>query len=269
MRMRLWLALLAAALFGATPAARADVWDVGPDNDNDIGTDSEVTHGLDQVHDVAAQQGGTVEDVDYYRLQLPPTTSWEIVLDSMTGDVANAGASPSLDLLQSDGTTVFGQATALSAFGIARHVTVFNVPPSESQWFARVGNPVCGLNCTATDQYRIRAYDTTLYIPRFNSTNGQVTVLILQNNTAADVFYVLRAHNSNGTSLGSIGGTGLAAFAVRAINLSTLEGGILNNTSGGLRILNDAGYGRLTGKTVALEAATGYSFDTPALTRPH
>ena len=80
---RLCIALLLAALGATVPAVRADVWDQG--NDNDLGTDTELTHGLVQVHDLAAQAGGTVQDEDWYRLQIPEKTSWEVVLDGMTG----------------------------------------------------------------------------------------------------------------------------------------------------------------------------------------
>ena len=35
-----------------------------------------------------------------------------------------------------------------------------------------------------------------------------------------------------------------------------------------MTIANDAGYGELYGKAVALEPASGYSFDSPMLARP-
>ena len=42
----------------------------------------------------------------------------------------------------------------------------------------------CATPCGPDDVYRIRAFETTYSIPRFNNAGSQVTVLLLQNPTA-------------------------------------------------------------------------------------
>jgi hypothetical protein len=39
--------------------------------------------------------------------------------------------------------------------------------------------------------------------------------------------------------------------------------------SGSITLSHDGRYGELAGKAIALEPATGFSFDTPLLHRPH
>jgi hypothetical protein len=76
--------------------------------------------------------------------------------------------------------------------------------------------------------YRIRAYETTYSIPRFNNAGSQVTVLLLQNPTPY-----------------------------------TLQG-----KGGSITVSNDGRYGDMAGKAIALEPATGFSFDSPMVPRP-
>jgi hypothetical protein len=268
MRKGFWTNVLVAALSAAAPASRADVWDLGADNDNGKGTDTEVTHGMDQVHDLASQQAGTVADEDWYRLEIPNRTSWEILVDGMTGDVSNGTTAPALDLLASDGTTGVGVGTPLTSFGVARHLTTLSSLSADLTRFVRVSGAACGLNCTASDQYRIRAYETTLYLPRYNNSNGQVTVLVLQNDSSDTVAVNAIAYGAAGSSPGVVVFT-LQPYEVAAYNLATVQGGLLNNTSGGLRIYHTAAYGKLTGKAVAVEPATGFTFDTAVLPRVH
>jgi len=272
MRMRP-CALLAVAFFLAATGLHADVWDQGTDNDNDSGSDNELIHGLDQIHDMAAQQGGTVEDVDFYPLNAPCNRSFEVLLDGFTGDVANNTlTTPALELLQSDGTTVQYGATAVTGFGLARRLiiecTTLTSPPPESLRYVRVSGPACGLACGANDQYRIRFYDTTMMLPRYNNTNGQVTVLILQNSTNQQVVATAVAYDSAGTVLVYVP-ISIEANASAVVNLSTTVAGILNNTSGVMAIENDAPYGALAGKATALEPATGFTFDTTIVYKAH
>jgi hypothetical protein len=263
-------AVLAVALICAPAVARADVWDLGSDNDNDFGSDNELVHGLEQVHDMAAQQGGTVEDVDWYRFNQQYNTSFEIVLDGLTGDVSNGTTSPALELLLDDATTVIGSSQGVTGFGTARSLRGLQPTgtPGERVLYVRVSSPSCGLNCTASDQYRVRFYDTTCAVPRYNNANGQVTVLVLQNTTAQAVTGYVLALGPSGISLGGFP-VNLLPYQVTTFNLAAVANGALSNTSGGLLVMNDAPYGTLAGKAVALEPTTGFTFDTPLVSRPH
>jgi hypothetical protein len=268
MRKRVWTGTLAVALICAAPVLRADVWDLGTDSDNDAGTDNEIVHGLEQVHDLAAQGGGTVADEDWYVFRLPNASSFEIVLDGMTGDVSTGSINiPALDLIGSDTTTVVATGQPETGVGISRSlhvVSASNFLPGETSYFVRVSGASCGLNCTADDHYRIRAYNTTLAVPRFNNTSTQTTVLVLQNGSRFTASVYILGFDMNGATLGYLGFP-LPPNGVSVYNTSSFFGG----AAGGFLITNDGRYGQITGKAVALEPATGFTFDTPFVPRPH
>jgi hypothetical protein len=50
------------------------------------------------------------------------------------------------------------------------------------------------------------------------------------------------------------------------LNTATVPG--VNGVSGAITVAHDGRYGDLTGKTVALEPATGFSFDSALEARP-
>jgi hypothetical protein len=258
--------LAVVAVLALDSFALADVWDVGTDNDNDSGSDNEIVHGLSQLHDLAAQSGATVMDVDWFTFRHPSARSFEIVVEGITGDVSNGTTSPSVQLIATDGTTVDQDSEAVTNFGVARSLRAYSglLPGSTPGYynaFVRISNPACGLSCAANDQYRIRANETTLTLPRFNNGGGQITVLILQNPTGKTVFGTAHALSQAGAVLGSITFT-IAPYATMVTNLSTALGGVLNGQSGSLIIPHNAPYGVLAGKGVALEPATGFTFDT-------
>jgi hypothetical protein len=260
--------ILTVILAGSVSAARADVWDLGADTDNDSGTDNEIVHGLEQVHDLAAQNLGTQEDVDWYRFHMPYATSWEIVLDGLTGDLSSAAGEPALEEIGSDGTTVDITGSPLTSFGVAQHLTDFNIGVyPDAPLFVRVSGPACGLLCGPSDQYRIRAQETTLFVPRYNNVGGQVTILVLQNDGSDTVSGWVYAFGVGGAFPGYFSFT-LMPYEAATYNLATVAAGVLNNTSGGLRIMHTAAAGLLTGKAVALEPTTGFTFDTAVLPRP-
>lgn len=265
------LGCLAAALLSA-PAATPDVWDLGSDSDNDSGSDNEILHGLDQVHDLAARNGGTVEDVDFYAFRHGNSRSYEILVDGITGAAAGPGGL-TVQLVAMDGTTVEQDSVAVSSFGVARSLRSYStLPPSTGTgdfgFLVRVANPACALTCGADDEYRIRAYDTTLTLPRFNNSNGQTTVLVLQNPTPRQVLGSIRAMSNGGADLGQFN-IAIAPYGTSVTNLASVSGGLLGNQSGSLFVSHTAGYGILTGKGVALEPATGFTFDTAVESIPH
>jgi hypothetical protein len=129
----------------------------------------------------------------------------------------------------------------------------------------RVGSAACGTACGSDDAYRLRAYETTGSIPRFNNGGTQVTVLLVHNRGAATVNARLYFWGAAGALLGQQAVT-LAPRTSLTLNTSTLPG--LAGQSGSITIAHDGGYGALGGKAVALEPATGYSFDSPLANRP-
>jgi len=116
-----------------------------------------------------------------------------------------------------------------------------------------------GLAWSANDEYTIELTNTTLFAPRFNNTGLQVTVLVLQNATTDAVAGSIDFWSAAGALLH--GETfEIAPRGVLTLNTSSIAAA--NGQSGALSISHDAGYGALTGKAVALEPATGFTFDT-------
>ena len=131
----------------------------------------------------------------------------------------------------------------------------------------RVGNSSCPGTCTSNDVYRIRAYETTLAVPRFNQSGTQVSVVILQNPTNAAISGHIYFWSAAGALLN---GTGLAFTLGPKEALIQNSGGVpgVSGTSGTITVSHNGRYGDLAGKVVALEPATGFSFDSLAVARP-
>jgi hypothetical protein len=124
----------------------------------------------------------------------------------------------------------------------------------------RVRSGGCTTTCGAHDVYRIRAYETTYTIPRFNNSGTQITVLILQNPRSHAISGTIYFWNGAGALLGSSAFT-LSGKATLVLSTASVSG--VAGASGAITIAHDGGYGDLSGKTVALEPATGLSFDSP------
>jgi hypothetical protein len=260
-------AIALAAAVGLASPVRPDVWDSSTVNDNGNGTTNEITHGFSQVHDLGAQPG-PVADEDWYRIVQQPFSSYEVLCDGFTGDV-NTGMPNTLHLVTGAGAEVLPSFPY--HFGYARSLRFANDnPTSNVNDFVRVQNAACGVNCGTNDNYRIRAWDTTVAVPRYNNAAGQVTVLIIQNpdqsSTAVGIAYLWPS--TGGTTPVTTYGFILAPRAAAVVNLATLNGGVANGTAGTITITNNARYGVLAVKAVALEPATGFSFDSPGLYKP-
>lgn len=249
------VALLAGLLWGA--GARADEWEFGTDTDDDAATDNALAHGAVQVHDLA---GFPQSDQDWYRVPVDPLSSFQFVLDGMTGDLDLAGSS--LQRIGADGATVQGSAVVEGDGGLLSldWITTESAPAAN---FVRVQAAGCGTACDALDRYRARFLETTYTVPRFNNTGSQATVLLVQNasaRTCAAFTYLLSAD-------GSLSGGAPAILDPGRLIVFDLAGSAPNQ-SGSIRIAHGCGYGGLAGKAVAIEPATGFTFDTPLVPRP-
>lgn len=236
----------------------ADVWDVQTANDNTLNTENELIHGTVQVHDLGALLGGA-SDEDWYRILQRRESSYEIVVDSISGDVSPI----SLQRIAANGTTVLQTAPANTL--VARSLRWMNTNSTlVSDEFIKVSSASCGSSCGADDVYHIRAYDTTIAVARFNNSGSQITVVLLQNPTEASINATLFFYNSTGALLATnptaVQAKGLAVVSTTAI-------GALTGQAGSLTIAHDGAYGSLNVKAVALEPSTGFSFDTPGVYR--
>jgi hypothetical protein len=255
-------ALIAALLTapGGAGAARADVWDQQTVNDDTAATGNELVHGSDQVHDLGALPGPAADE-DWYRLSVKPYSSYEVVVDGVSGDI---GPPVQVDRVVADGT-VFGSAGPV-ALGFARSMRFHNPNPFVVEdKFIRVRSAGCAGTCTPNDVYRLRFYETTGAVPRFNDSGTQATVLILQNPTDGPIAGTTYFWDGAGTQL-AFQPFSLAAHSTLVLNTVTIPG--LAGKSGTITVGHDGRYGELLGKAVALEPATGFSFDSPMGYRP-
>jgi len=260
MRKNVWLVLGVGLTLASGRTALADVWDVQTQNDNTVASENELVNGSDQMHDLGALPG-PVADTDFYRISQKPFSSYEIVVDATSGDI---GTGLIVQRTDAAGTTVL-QTSAAVGVGYSRSLRwITTNTAGEDLERIKVTSNSCTTNCGADDVYRLRAYETTYAVPRFNNSATQVTVLLLQNPTNYTINGTVFFWSAAGAASGSSGFV-LAPKALVVLNTSTVAPGV----SGALTISHDGRYGDLSGKTVALEPATGFSFDTPALPRVH
>jgi hypothetical protein len=240
-------------------AANASVVDASADaviQDDDAPSlaQRELAHGMLVREDFGAPAG-----VDVYRIAQAPRASYEVLVDAIAGDAVPVA----LERLAADNATVVG--TGAPA-GTGASVSLRWRNPAS----AAVANQhlrvrgACAAACGPDDVYRLRAYETTLRSPRFSNVGGQVTLLVLQNPAAAAVDGTAYFWSADGTLLQAHPLT-LAPRQTLVVNAASLAG--LVGRSGSVTVAHTAPYGVLAGKTVALEPATGFSFDTPLSAR--
>ena len=111
----------------------------------------------------------------------------------------------------------------------------------------------------------MRAYETTGQLSRFNNVGTQVTVLLLQNPSDQTISGTAWFWNASGTLVDSLP-LSLPPRGMQVVNTGALP--LLAGAGGTITITHDAPYGVLQGKAVALEPASGFSFDTPLVHRP-
>ncbi|MET0555796.1 MAG: Calx-beta domain-containing protein [Vicinamibacteria bacterium] len=199
---------------------------------------------------------------DFYVAATPARSSWEVVLDEPSGDAGGAGG-PSVQRLDADFSTVLQSAAAVGVGG-ARSLRWQNSSATAEAYYVRVQSAQCGTDCGADDTYRLRAYETTLRIPRFNNVGSQVSLVVLQNPTNASNAGTAFFWSSSGALLGSQAFT-LNPRATLVLNTTTVPG--VAGQGGSITVVHGGRYGELIGKCVALEPATGFSFDALAVPR--
>jgi hypothetical protein len=220
----------------------------------------ELTHGGLVVADLAAT--GPIPNQDYYRVPQGPYTSWEITADAVSGDVAPGLV---LERLAEDNLTVLQTGAAIGT-GSARALRwQRRAPTADTRPFIRVRSTGCTTACGADDIYRLRAYETTATIPRFNNSATQATIVVVQNTTDEPVSANLDFWSTGGSLLAT------APLALAPRGLGVVSGPsipALVGQSGSITITSDGAYGALAGKAVALEPATGFSFDSTLAYKP-
>ena len=253
------------ALSNPVDASLADAFGLGRILDDDgvaIVLDGELVHGSDRREDLAALPG-PVPDQDVFLLEQPPRSSFEIVVDGGSGDIG-AGSGPLLQRLDPDMSTPVQDSVPIGA-GISRSLRVENSQDVPVTDYIRVRSAGCASNCDPGDVYRIRAWETTASVARFNNVGSQLTLLLIVNPTPDPVSGRVWFWDGSGALLTDLT-LALAGRATQVVNTSVVPG--LEGAAGAITVSHDGPYGALVGKAVSLEPATGFSFDTPLLPRP-
>jgi hypothetical protein len=222
------------------------------DDDGGALTIPEITPGF------AVRRDFLLSSEQLFRMKQHPSSSYEAVVDALSGDVLPLA----LDRLGPDYSVLQGAGPAGS--GISRSLRFENALATPvSTELVRVRSGSCVNTCTADDAYRLRLYDTTYRIARFNNSATQVTVLVVRNQGDAPVAGHVWAWGTGGAAIGS------QAFAIAPHGTLTLNtGSLAPGASGSLTVSSDGAYGQLAGKAVAVEPATGFTFDTSMEARP-
>ena len=221
----------------------------------------EARHGYQELSSLAATGGVAVRHE--YRISQQPYSSYEVVVDSTSGDI---GPGLVLRRVGANGVTVLQESEGVSALEFSRSLRWANEGSTVvADQVVRLHSGSCWTNCGPDDVYRLRTYDTTYSIPRFNNSATQVTVVLIENRASRPVTGRAYFWNAAGALL-TTSAISIPPLGSLPLNTSAVPG--LTGQGGSITITNDAAYGQLAGKAVALEPATGMSFDTPLLPRP-
>jgi hypothetical protein len=212
---------------------------------------TELVHGSRLVESLATIAGPTA-DTDVYRISQKPYSSYEIVVDDVAGDVATGGQGPELLLLAADGTTVV-QSSARVGTGTARALRFYNATSvAVDDQTIRVRSAGCTTSCPPETRYRIRAYETTATIERFNNAVPQVTVVVLNNPGERSIDATVWFWSQSGALIG-FSATTLPPKGTQVINTTT----IAPNVSGSMTVTSNTAYGVLAGKGAVLDPVNG------------
>jgi hypothetical protein len=259
-RIGLVMAAGVAALLVAAPVRAVDVWDAGHFGDDTAGTLNHLGHGSVQTHDLDQAGGGN--DVDWMVVPTLARHSYEARLSGANQEY-DWGACPDcaqFERVNSGGTILTDDVGTVNEGGIESYVR-------SVRWIAggNVTNEyirVTGENTVtenANDIYTVRFFDTTYLVPRWNASGGQTTVFVISNVSQSSASGAVWFYNASGSPITSVSFT---LSQNQLITISTASVPALAGQSGHAHVVHTAGYGGLSGKAVALEPATGFTFDT-------
>jgi hypothetical protein len=246
-----------ACLLGLLPAAgwTDDRWEAGTYRADDTSaTANELVHGsVQRNHDL---QG--VLDQDWMVLRSKTRHSYEARVSSGSA-VWNPGTC--------DNCAGFDRVTAAGSVltpGGADGALIDFASTLVVRWIADTGTneylrAEARNNLSALDTYDVELHDTTYFMPRFNNSASQVTILLIQNTKDSPVTGEIDFTNGAGTLL-STQPLSIPARGLLVLNSASIPA--LAGQSGSVTIAQLGGYGALTGKGVSLEPTTGFTFDT-------
>jgi len=264
------IALLVAVVAAPVSAHADDPWELSGEGvtDDDSDTRNQIVHGGKQTHDAQGTGASSAtRDFDYIRVATRVRHSYEARLSGspMTftnGTCLNCGQFDRVDVQGSvlqAGVAIDGSTT----FSRSSHLVLRWLGTANQQEFIRVAG-LDAFPTSANDRYDVEFFDTTYFGPRFNQAAGQVTVLLIQNGNKdivpTSITGNIHFYNAAGTLLATVP-LSVPADGIQVVSTAGIPA--LAGQSGAVTIAHTGGYGALAGKAVALDPATGFSFDTP------
>jgi hypothetical protein len=253
--------LAAAAALALAGSAHADEWDTATASDGSAASTNTLLHGSTQPHDLAAGPlPQSLPDEDWYHVTVHPYSSYQFVVDGQTGMVDLGSA-------QVQRMTANGLGSLQNALDLGTSLTLdwLRGESTPTTNLVRVRGAACGSTCRGTDRYTARFYDTTYTVPRFNNSGTQATALTVQNATSRTCDVAFFYLDGAGGLLVGVPSTALGPRGLLVVPTAS----VVPDRSGSVRIAHTCGYGGLSGKAISVEPATGLTFDTPMLHRPH
>jgi hypothetical protein len=255
-------ALALATLAVSVPAHAVDPWEGGIDGDDNNFSINTLSPGLAQQHDL--DQAGGANDVDW---AVVPTLQYHSYEARLSGTNVNFdwGICPTCAQFErvNEAGTILTEDVATVNNGSGAVPESYDrsvrwlAPASTFQEYVRV----TGASGTEgpTHVYTLRYWDSTYTVPRWNSAGGQTTVFVITNTVQGTVTGNIHFFSGTGVLLHSQPLT-LNPNVPYVLNTATV--GALVGQSGYALVAHNGGYGGLTGKAVALEPSTGFTFDT-------
>ena len=257
-------ALAACLLAAGTGTARAsDPWEGGVlGGDDGSFSRNTIGHGGVQNHDLDEAGGGN--DVDWVIVPTVQRHSYEarVTNTAASFDWGACGSCAQFERVDASGATLtedvstVNEGNGSTEEGYDRSVRWIATASTVDEYVRVTGSVIPD---TANDVYTLRYWDTTYTAPRWNSSGGQVTVFLISNVTQGTINGEIYFHNNAGTLLHTQPFV-LSGGQLYSLNTGTIPA--LAGLAGHAYVAHTAGYGGLSGKAVALEAATGFSFDT-------
>ena len=250
----------AVLLAAAVPARAIDVWEGGAGDDTSSSVNT-IGQGDFQVHDLDQSGGGN--DVDWIGVPALNRHSYEARLSGtlVPFDFGGCTNCPQFERVSAAGTVLTEDESFINEGQVAesfeRSIRWVGTQDTVAEYLRVTGHLTNVEDASST--YKVRFWDTTYSIPRWNAVGGQATVFVITNlhqgNVAATIYFYNAAGALTATHPFTMGQN-------HGYVLSTASVPGLTGFSGHAHVVHNAGWGGLTGKAVALEPATGFTFDT-------
>lgn len=254
MKIAVWVAMTLAMAPAALATDRYESVLGAGLGDDTSGSYVELLHGRIRAHDLQGPTA-TAPDLDWSFVQETLNHSYEVTVMNTALRFSSAPLAGYATFNRCDTSgTILTPGTPLNVYDgafAARWIST-----ASSYTYMRITG-FAGLG--ADSGYEVQMRDTTYSIPRWNNTASQVTVFLIANTKAQSVTGSIYFYSGAGTLLATVP-LSVPARGVQTVNTSSIAA--LAGLSGSAQIAHLGGYGALSGKAVALEPGTGFTFDT-------